>query len=43
MKMILSLGVVDGELLKSTDIEIDLISIKNNLEQKYIYNPEKVP
>jgi hypothetical protein len=32
---------MDGETLKIVDVEIDLISLKNNIEQKLIYNPDK--
>jgi hypothetical protein len=32
VKFIHSLNIIDGELLKGTDVEIDLISIKNNVE-----------
>jgi hypothetical protein len=42
IKIIHLLGIVDGELLKSTDLEIDLISLKNNLESRILNNPDKV-
>jgi hypothetical protein len=42
MKFVNLIGVIDGELLKATDLEIDLISIKNNIEVKMLYNPDKV-
>lgn len=32
MRFIHQTGIIDGEQLKGTDIEMNLISIKNNLE-----------
>jgi len=34
-------GIVDGEYLTLQDIELDITSIKNNADPKFIYNPEK--
>lgn len=33
--------MVDGENLKLSDLESDLVSIKNNVDSKFIYNPDK--
>ncbi|CAD8082483.1 unnamed protein product [Paramecium sonneborni] len=33
--------LIDGENLKQSDLESDLVSIKNNVDSKYIYNPDK--
>lgn len=35
------MGLLDGEGLKMQDVELDLASIKNNIDQKIIYNPDK--
>ncbi|CAK83556.1 unnamed protein product (macronuclear) [Paramecium tetraurelia] len=33
--------IIDGENLKQSDVESDLVSIKNNVDTKFIYNPDK--
>ncbi|CAD8181810.1 unnamed protein product [Paramecium pentaurelia] len=34
-------SIIDGENLKQSDVESDLVSIKNNVDSKFIYNPDK--
>ncbi|CAD8162810.1 unnamed protein product [Paramecium octaurelia] len=41
MKLLNRLAIIDGDLLKAQDVEIDIVSLKNNVDPKYIYNPEK--
>ncbi|CAK71521.1 unnamed protein product (macronuclear) [Paramecium tetraurelia] len=41
IKMIQQIGIIDNESVKLQDVEIDLASIKNNIDPKYLYNPEK--
>ncbi|CAD8071605.1 unnamed protein product [Paramecium sonneborni] len=41
MKMIQQIGIIDNDSVKTQDVEIDLVSIKNNIDPKFIYNPEK--
>ncbi|CAD8172456.1 unnamed protein product [Paramecium pentaurelia] len=41
MKLINKLAIIDGDLLKQQDVEIDIVSLKNNIDPKYIYNPDK--
>ncbi len=42
MKLIEKLGLIDGDNLKAMDLEIDLISLKNNLDSRILNNPDKV-
>ncbi|CAD8141715.1 unnamed protein product [Paramecium octaurelia] len=39
-KLVQQLGLIDGVDLKIQDVESNLISIKNNVDNKYIYNPD---
>jgi hypothetical protein len=41
VKFVQHSGIIDNNLLKGTDIEIDLISVKNNIDPAVINNPEK--
>jgi hypothetical protein len=35
------MGLVDGEYFKGTDLDTDLISVKNGIEIKILFNSEK--
>jgi hypothetical protein len=35
------LNIIDGELIKFTDLEMDMSSQKNNVEARIINNPDK--